>query len=116
MVHAIGITVLTVVTSAIARLLADEFKAWNPKVTGFIVHPAIELGRRLAERMSLGSAAMPQASGISPVGVSPLMAFSTKATRRRVPSSTHCVLCTLPHKIWLFPYTDPVMTMVKQSQ
>jgi MraZ protein len=40
MAHLIGIMLFAVVTSAIARLLADEFKAWNPKLTGVIVRLA----------------------------------------------------------------------------
>jgi MraZ protein len=41
MAHAIGVIVVAILTSAIARLLADEFKAWNPKLTGIIVRFAV---------------------------------------------------------------------------
>jgi MraZ protein len=53
MAHAIGVIVLAVLTSAIARLLADEFKAWNPKLTGFIVRFAVgRLPKQQRERYS----------------------------------------------------------------
>jgi len=41
MAHVVGVIVLAVLTAAIARLLADEFKAWNPRVTGFIMRFAV---------------------------------------------------------------------------
>jgi division/cell wall cluster transcriptional repressor MraZ len=53
MAHTIGVIVLAVLTSAIARLLADEFKAWSPKLTGFVVRFAVgRLPKQQRERYS----------------------------------------------------------------
>jgi division/cell wall cluster transcriptional repressor MraZ len=53
MAHAIGVTILAVLTSVLARLLADEFKAWNPKLTDFIVGFAVcRLPKQQKERYS----------------------------------------------------------------
>jgi MraZ protein len=53
MAHAIVVIVLAVLTSATARLFADEFKAWNPKISGFIVRYAVSrLPKQERERYS----------------------------------------------------------------